>query len=459
MRGFCKLGIVAGVHRRGFPWIFVLAACSVIPPVSAQQAGEETAAGYITAFNLPRGFDVDREHVLLTRSTEIRLEKPRKTDTNSTLIADLRIGTHVEVIGSIDYKTKDLIARTVMIRDDWNKKVYGFGVIFKVVESGPYPVFHADGYDIRINADTATSFLGDLKSLSDITANCWLRFEGKRDEKGVLDASKAAFAPAKPTKFKALQGIEVANVHVKGADSNVSSTPSTAPETFVQGEDGTALTEDRQVKIGPFSQWHTLPADQPLQQRVHNVGMKLIPAYQLQLPDDDPSKIHFRFYAADYSRTRTDICLLDGVIIVPRQVVERLQNDDQLAAVLADGVAYNLQRQAARAVVNLRKQLGAMAVEAAAGLLVPVPLVGIPGPNLYLYQELEQERGRIALSLMVDAGYDPRQAPLAWRLLGPRHLPKDLGSLEYPDRSVYQLNILNLQYRKSESAAAASANQ
>jgi hypothetical protein len=35
---------------------------------------------------------------------------------------------------------------------------------------------------------------------------------------------------------------------------------------------------------------------------------------------------------------------------VSKQTVERLGNDDRLAAVLADGVAYNLQRQAAKQV-------------------------------------------------------------------------------------------------------------
>lgn len=455
MRGFRKPGLFARDVRRAFLWLFALTACMVIPPASAQQAGEETAAGYITALQLPAGFEVDREHVLLARDTAIGLDRGKKAETNSPLIHELRIGAHVEVIGNLDYKTKNLIARTIFIRDDWNKKVDGFGVIFKVVEAGPYPVFRADGYDIRINADTATSFLGDLKSLSNITANCWLRFEGKRDDKGVLDASKATFAPAKPRNFKALQGIEVASVQVKPVDGNASGAASGATESFMPGEDGTALTEDKQVKIGPFSHWHTLPADQPLQQRVHDLGMKLIPAYQLQLPDDDPSRIHFRFYAADYSRTRTDICLLDGVIIVPMQVVERLQNDDQIAAVLADGIAFNLQRQAARNVVNMRKYLSVAAAEAAAGFFVPMPVVGIPGSNPY--QAMEEERGRIALSLMVDAGYDPWQAPQAWRLLGPRRLPKDLGSLVYPDRSVYQLNILNLQYRKAESPATSSA--
>lgn len=456
MRGFCKIGLTVKGSRFLHVCMVVIVSCCVSQQTPAQQAGDDSRAGYITALHLPQGFDVDHEHVLLTRDTTFGYEKGKKTETHSPLIQNLHIGTRVSVTGAMDYKSKNFIAGTVLLRDDWNKKQSGLGVILKVVEAGPYPVFRADGYDIRINADTNTSFAGNLKSLADVTANDWLRFDGKRDDKGVLDASRAVFAPGKPTKFKVAQGLEVANVHVKPADDKAD-IAANAPDAFAPGEDGTALTEDKKVKIGPFSHWHTLPADQPLQQRVHRVGMTLIPAYQQQLADDDPSKIHFRFYAADYSRTRSEICLLDGIIIVPMQAVERLQNDDQLAAVLADGVAYNLQRQAARAVVNLRKQLGVAAAEAAAGFFIPVPVVGIPGQNPYL--AMEEERGRIALSLMADAGYDPWQAPQAWRLLGPRHLPRDLGTLEYPDRSVYQLNILNLQYLRPDSRISITAGR
>ena len=37
------------------------------------------------------------------------------------------------------------------------------------------------------------------------------------------------------------------------------------------------------------------------------------------------------------------------------------------------------------------------------------------------------------MALLADGGYDPWEAPEAWRLLAPKHLPNDLGSLKYPD--------------------------
>lgn len=55
------------------------------------------------------------------------------------------------------------------------------------------------------------------------------------------------------------------------------------------------------------------------------------------------------------------------------------------------------------------------------------------------------------MALLANGGYDPWEAPEAWHLLAPKHLPNDLGSLKYLDRSGYQLGILNLQYKRNRT--------
>ena len=59
-----------------------------------------------------------------------------------------------------------------------------------------------------------------------------------------------------------------------------------------------------------------------------------------------------------------------------------------------------------------------------------------------------EQRWRVALQLMADAGYHPWQAPEAWRLAAPGKLPADTSTLKYPDHSGYQFAILNLMYKK-----------
>jgi hypothetical protein len=54
----------------------------------------------------------------------------------------------------------------------------------------------------------------------------------------------------------------------------------------------------------------------------------------------------------------------------------------------------------------------------------------------------------MALQLVADAGFNPWQAPEAWRLLAPKDAPQDVQSLKYTHEGKYQLSILKLQYKR-----------
>ena len=137
--------------------------------------------------------------------------------------------------------------------------------------------------------------------------------------------------------------------------------------------------------------------------------------------------------------------------------MERLQNDDQLAALLADGVAWNLQRLMSGAMQNENNAALATSMAFAAAPLAVKGGIMAGGllAGYKLDKPLEEERGRIALELMADGGYDPWQAPEAWRLLFDK-AKKGSQPLVYPDRSGYQLGILNLQYAETRPASHSS---
>jgi len=408
--------------------------------------------GYINGIHPPMIFEVSGRRFEVTPDTTFGPMGSDDTSTKSPLRQVLRIGTYVQVAGRdpgpyiIPVK-----ATTVLVRDDRNQKLSGIGVITRVLAPIPTAVYEADGYLIRMTPSTELTFLGNLISLADVTENTWIHFAGRLGKDGILNASKAQFFPAKPTKFKAVKDLEIVTVKTRPAGAKDNATTSQATGAPANPDDGASLKQDEELKVG-LGRWHTIPADQPMQQRVHRIGMALVPAYQRALPDDDPSKIHFRFFAVDNNNLGGAGCLLDGAILVSKQTVERLTSDDQLAAVLADGVACNLQRQAARTVMAIRKELGVdIAIDVAE---VFVPGVGLarmftPGGNAGKEEAImAAERLRIALALMQDAGFDPWQAPEAWRLLDPKKLPKNLASLTYPDISCYQIGILNQQYAR-----------
>jgi hypothetical protein len=447
-RPFIVLGIVASLAGLQAP---------------AQQP-EFAVQGYITALSSPTRFEVSGQQVEASPDTSWEVTgKGSESRYGQPLQSLAQVGVFVRVTGPTNRHTHIIAAQEISLRDDWDRKLSGIGVIDNVLEAGSQPTFQADGYRIRIASATEVAFSGELKALRDLTPNTWLHFEGKLDKNGTLIAYKINFLPSKPARYKSVLGHEVNNIAVAGDDPSVSAAspaPTHLTDTDIQEPttSAPALPDANSAsKAKTQSSNHKnrfKEVDNPaLQARVQRIGVSVVPAYQKALPNDHPTKIQFRFVAVDNTKYRSEICSADGLILVPRQVVERLKNDDQLAAVLADGVAFDLQRQAARIVSTNRALLGASVASDIVGAFVPGLGLAAWATTESVHHEIniqmDEERGRIALALMSDAGYDLRQAPEAWRLLAPKHLPAKLDALKYPDHSGYQLSVLNLQYRDS----------
>jgi hypothetical protein len=410
---------------------------------SAACCGQErktpAVEGYITSVYPAGEFAVNGLRVTVTPQTVYGLID--KENENGALLSDaVKVGQFVEVMGTATEKS--VRADAVLFSQDWDRKLAGFGVIDKVIATGPETLIQADGYRIRVTSGTITTFAGAIKSLADVGTNTWVGYKGKRDREGVLQATRVQFFAARAGKIPAPPKQEAA----PSQDSII---------------DGNGEFESAQAKVrlnqaaGPCG-WRRMPGDNALQERVRRVGMSVVPEYQKQLPANDAAKIYFRFYAVDDANTRADFSCAEGLVLVPRQMVERLKNDDQLAAVLADGVAFSLQRQSARLAVDWAVLASAELAAYVTGWFIPGVTLGTDVGGGVLEHELEkrmeEQRGRVALALMADAGYDPRQAPEAWRLLAPKKLPGDLRKLKYPNRSGYQLGILNVQYRTAAVA-------
>jgi len=325
------------------------------------------------------------------------------------------------------------------------RELKGFFVIEKVISAGAEPVYQVDGYRVRIAPSTDKTFQDKLNSLADVGPGEWLRFAGKRDRSGVVVATKATFYPGKSgvKKSDPAQLESVAPDHDSLIDS--------------EGKFKPLHSKVRLSDAGGWCGWHKVPAEGEQQQRVRRIGASLIPAYQKQMADDQAARIHFRFFVVDEKVIRSELACNPGLVLVPDTALHRLKTDDELAAILADGIAYNLQFLRARAIVN-RGWLSAAEI-ADDAVWVTNPLAGLAinsALGIAAYEvntKLAEERGRVALSLMQDAGYDPWNAPEAWKLLEPKRLPKDPSSLKYSKLGEYQFTILNAQYKKRPGPA------
>ncbi|MGA3135155.1 MAG: hypothetical protein ABSC88_04085 [Terracidiphilus sp.] len=314
--------------------------------------------------------------------------------------------------------------------------VSGLGIIDRVIASGSEPVFRADGYTFRVSAATEVRFGGGLKALSEVGTNTLARFDGKRDGSGEIVAAKVEFARLKLPKRKA-----------EPTDLQVTTFPPGSKIDASKGF-GTAGTNFPQEDQGGWCGWYLVPPDSALQERIRQIGMRVVPKYQRDLPGDDRAKIPFRFYVVEGTHLRKAIFCGDGLVLLPMDAVQRLPSDDLLAAVLAEGVAGVLLQQAedGRPFTLTDAAMKAAEFAGAAGYVPEAAAqIGLLIEHQRAGRSMEHARGRMALALMADAGFDPHKAPEAWRLLAPKRLPKDLSELKDPERSLYLLNFLKVQ--------------
>jgi predicted Zn-dependent protease len=140
--------------------------------------------------------------------------------------------------------------------------------------------------------------------------------------------------------------------------------------------------------------------------------MTVVPPWQREQADDQPFKIQFFFYVVDDDRVRSEyISSKGGLIAVPKAIVERLKDDSELAAVLADGAAFIIQQQGTKVLMEQRVALGMEAASLALIAFSPAVALdlAVSGamPNTKEQAQIEEQRGRIALALLADAGYNP----------------------------------------------------
>ena len=203
--------------------------------------------------------------------------------------------------------------------------------------------------------------------------------------------------------------------------------PASATTAPTQSSLSIAMTGVDVKRIPPSS-------DQASQDRVERIGNRLIPIYQKQLPNTDPTKLNFHFVVADRNVGELPIPLPDGTILVRHSMVQRVPDDGQLAVLLADAIASLLERQTLRTETAVRMINGDELVTSAAYLVLG-GAVGLASwtadQRAHLHAEMKQSN-RVSLVLLHDAGYDVSQAPLVWWALS---TDKPLSQTQPPAQS------------------------
>ena len=393
-------------------------------------------AGQVTEANSPTDFEVNGKHVVCGPKTQFQ----------SVDAADIRIswsskpylGEPLLIYGRQDHHAHLIRAERVIFSPD-NSLLHGGAIIDRVLapQAAGSLLIRADGYPILLQPSTKAVFQAPLKSLGDVTTNVWIEYEGRQRPDGILVAEKAVFHP------NTVSGRED---RVRG---KYDYDPSTISADTRQNSVKRAVVGVDPSQVPPSTDRPTTSTDRPTTQRVETVGEKLVPEYQRALPSTDPTKIPFKFQLIDDARSTDPIYFPSGLIFIPRQAVLRFQNEDQLAAYLATGIAGVIEKLLLRSALS-KKAMDAAVVGSFAVLPVPV-FVAALGKRSDLGEQEREQRTRVALSLLHDAGYELSEAPKAWWLLEAKK-PAPLHDIPIPDASIYAYAILGSTWRDSSWA-------
>ncbi len=426
---------------------FLLCLCMLPCALCAQDDSTPTVEGYITSISSGGGFDVNGKHIVTTPQTvfwkHIVLYGRDATTSDPNIANTLAVGDDVQVFGSKEKHTHSIVASKIMLAQD-QEHLSGFAVVQRVVATSPQLIVEADGYNIAITPKTAMHNKPPLTDQTAPAANLWIAYSGKWNKDGLVVADRASLSQfVLSSRMKKM---------MKKADGKIVE-PNYGTKAGESKKDGEV--DIPYIVTASHKGKGQIPADAALQQRVQRIGERLIPACQKDLAKDDPQKIDFHFYAFNDKGLHHAVGSPDGSVVIPEQVVAKLQNDDQIAAVLADGIAQALERQM---LTGAPKRASAGAMIALGGMPFVGPLAGIAMESGGLYAmhnagEVSQlQSARVSLSLMHDAGYDVRQAPVAWQILSSKDA-NDSSTKAPSPQATYLLSIIGQEYAHGTGAA------
>ena len=211
-----------------------------------------------------------------------------------------------------------------------------------------------------------------------------------------------------------------------------------------------------ELKIDKVGKFKLLP-DPEVQAYVAALGQRLIPAYQRDLAADDPRRIPFQFHVV-LDKQVNAFATPNGIVVVNSGLMEMLENEAQLAAVVGHEIAHATHEHSWRQDQHHKKKrigiaiAGAVAsaygIQSLADMATLVNGAIVNGHS----RSLENQSDRVGLEYMIAAGYDPRQAPAVWKLMAKTN---GVSATDFfwsshenpPTRRSYLMNELKNNYR------------
>jgi len=450
--------------------LFAIAACVLLaaPQIAAGQAPklkEVKIRGYVTEFRSPTDFDIEDYRV--SRDETLQLDFDNASDDIVFQLRDIRIGVELEIKGSLNEQTGDLKARSIKVDLEQFKSITQTAFVsalpegIQVLDGSWVGELRADGQTIRVTNATKVRFkptarerkLAELRSKAQGTSG---NEEGEDDEPlRSLDQVTVGMAMTysgtrdRETGKVVAERIEFSKNDLDDGEGKMWRSLKTA----VKPSQGLKAGE---LKIDKIGKYKLLP-DAEVQVYIGRLGQRLIPTYQQELPAGDPRKIPFQFHVVQ-DKSVNAFATPNGIVVVNSGLMEMVENEAQLAAVVGHEIAHATHEHTWRQQqYHKKKRIGialAGAVASAYGVQGLADIANmVNGAIVNGHQrQLENQSDRVGLQYMLNAGYDPRQAAAVWKLMA-RTNGVDATNFFWsshdnaPTRRSYLMNELKNNYR------------
>ncbi len=336
-------------------------------PRAAQNEKRVHLRGYVVDVSSPTQVTLDDSRISEDRTYRVRL------DAAEGVPEALRIGTEVELDGVADPSTGEFHTGSIKPQVEPFAKLGQTTILSRPAQNG---LLRADGRRIRIGPATRIIFSKTkqpLASVEEAGPGTAMVYEASgRDPDGTVIADQVEFRRMETSKgerdlWKSIR------MEIKDPD----------------------VDRHRPGSVRLYrSEYYEIIPNGEIQAYVTDLGWRLVPQYQRDLPDTDAEKIPFRFFVVKRDEPGAAVALPNGVVMVYSRLFDVVENEAQLAALMGHEIAHVTQKH--------RWQLDNKVDWALGGQFT---------------RGFENQADRLGLEYMVDAGYDPREAPRVLKLI------------------------------------------
>jgi len=380
--------------------------------VQSLLAEQLTLRGFVTAVQSPTSFEIDKYKIIDENTPRLKTGR-------------LRVGVEVGVKGEYDRKTGELRATEIkMLFDDSDPETPIEGVGLVEDKTGIQKT--AQGWSGRLAADGETLVIAPDTFIS-VNRSRAERKELRNAGREVPTESMFSPVDIDLDTFAHYVGVRQADRSILAKSIDFRQDRGTA-ESAWKPSDAKVFYSDRKSGAGTVIiddiVYRLFPSPEALAY-LSKLANNLIPQHQRELPDKSPGKVTFRLFLTDSDKVTVD-SYPNGVLIVSVHLFDVLDNEGQLAFMLAHEIARVVEKQEWTTLTYTKGERTASAAVAMAAFGVPGFVLADSLSDKEMAHRfgrgLQDQADRVGIEYMLAAGYDPKEAIDAWRVLDEKHV-------------------------------------